>query len=132
MQTIENCEEGLINQMVVLPFRSGRNGPRGDSRSSNKGKCKLLHLGSNNPQHQYMLGAKWLEDCSAEKDLQLPMSQQCNLMAKAVNSILGCIRKSCQKVKGDDPFSLLHTTEATSGALCPFLGSAVGERHELA
>ncbi|GAB0209022.1 mitochondrial enolase superfamily member 1 [Grus japonensis] len=66
----------------------------------NKGKCQVLHLGRNNPRHQYMLGATQLESSFAEKDLEfvvetkLNMSQQCALTAKAANGILGCIRQS--------------------------------------
>jgi len=34
----------------------------------NKGNCKVLHLGRNNPRHQYVLGATQLESSLAEKD----------------------------------------------------------------
>ncbi|GAB0183498.1 hypothetical protein GRJ2_000815100 [Grus japonensis] len=65
-----------------------------------KGKCRVLHLGRNNPMHQYRLGVDLLGSSSAEKDLGVPMdnklsmSQQCALVAKAANGILGGMKKS--------------------------------------
>ena len=65
----------------------------------NKEKYKVLHLGRNNPRHQYILGATQLESSLAGKDLgvlvntKLNISQQCALVAKAA-AILGCIRQS--------------------------------------
>ena len=41
----------------------------GNLMKFNKSKCKVLHLGRNNPMHQYRLGADLLGSSSVEKDL---------------------------------------------------------------
>uniref|UniRef100_A0A8C8S192 Reverse transcriptase domain-containing protein n=1 Tax=Pelusios castaneus TaxID=367368 RepID=A0A8C8S192_9SAUR len=66
----------------------------------NKDKCKVLHLGRKNPMHCYRLGTDRLSSSTVEKDLgvmvdrKMNMSQQCALVAKKVNGILGCISRS--------------------------------------
>jgi len=36
----------------------------------NKAKCKVLHLGQDNPKHRYRLSGKWLES-SPQEDLKV-------------------------------------------------------------
>jgi len=99
----------------------------------NKGKRRVLHLGRNNPMHQYRLGADLLESSSVERDLgvlvdKLTTSQQCALVTKNPTDILGCIKKSVTS-RSREVLLPLCPSEAPSGAPCPVLGSSVQERH---
>jgi len=61
----------------------------------NKGKCRVLHLGRNNPMHQYRLGADLLESSCAARHLgvlvddRLTMSQQCAKAGPQESQALG-------------------------------------------
>jgi len=62
--------------------------------------CKDEHLERNIPKYQCSLGTDLLGSSPAEKDLDVPVnnrlaiSQKCALVAKKVNGILSCIKKS--------------------------------------
>ena len=63
----------------------------------NEGKCRVQHLGKNNPRHQYKLGTALLESSEGERDLRIlvdswmTMSQHCAPVAKKAGGILRCI-----------------------------------------
>ena len=63
-------------------------------------KCKVLHIGNNNPCRRYMMKGKRLEDVDEEKDLgvlvdsELKFHKQTAAAVKKANCSLGLIKKS--------------------------------------
>ncbi|GAB0178098.1 mitochondrial enolase superfamily member 1 [Grus japonensis] len=97
----------------------------------NKGKCRVLHLGKNNPKQQYRLGVDLLGSSTAEKDLGVlvihePAMCPCGQEGQWYP---GVHSEECgQQVGGGYSPPLLCPGEATTGILCPVLGSPVQER----
>ena len=70
----------------------------------NESKCKVVHYGPNNPNHQYILNNTTLESCNIEKDLGVTFDNNLkftthvnNITAKA-NSRLAIIRQTMHDI----------------------------------
>lgn len=123
----------IVDQTVVLPFRGSLlvwgNGERGISWRPQR-EMVILHLGRDNPMHQYRLGTDGMESCFQEKIHESwPWSssvslEQRNLKASwAVSrlaSAAGWGRRSCPSTQAQWD---------ASGGTCPLLGYPVSERH---
>ena len=63
-------------------------------------KCKIMHIGRNNPCFQYLMNGTILESTDEEKDVgvlihkSLKPSKQCTLSAKKANQVLGQITRA--------------------------------------
>ena len=66
----------------------------------NESKCKVLHIGSNNPKFNYSMNGVWLEGSEVEKDLgvfvdsKLKFSKQCLDARNKANRMLGFISRN--------------------------------------
>ncbi len=68
--------------------------------SFNANKCKIMHFGNKNPQHEYFMNGVKLETVSEEKDLgvwvqdTLKPSKQCEKAASAAHGMITQIGRS--------------------------------------
>ena len=66
----------------------------------NATKCKVMHLGYNNPKHRYVLNSHTLDISTCEKDLgvhvdnQLKFHEHTAAATKTANQVLGVIKKA--------------------------------------
>ena len=98
----------------------------------NVGKCKILHLGRNNPHYEYTMNGIKIAVTETEKDLgiwfdiTLKPSLQCELAAKKANQMLGMISKSFHYRTKGTLIPLYKTVvrpllEFSAAAWCPWL-----------
>jgi len=66
----------------------------------NVSKCKILHVGKNNPRHNFFMNGAQLSESEEEKDLgvlvnkSLKPTSQCSEAARKANFILGSISRA--------------------------------------
>ncbi|GAB0206115.1 cAMP-dependent protein kinase inhibitor alpha [Grus japonensis] len=79
----------------------------------NKAKCKVLHVGQRNPEHNYRLGREWIESSPEEKDLGVLADEKLNMSRQKANCVLGCVSSSVTSRYGQKIF-LFFSSHAVS------------------
>lgn len=81
----------------------------------NENKCKVMHIGKNNSNYNYMLKNKTMDITIKEKDLgitisnDLKFSDQCNIAYNKANKILGMVSRNFS-YKTKETVKLLYTS----------------------
>jgi len=95
----------------------------------NKAKCKVLHMGQDNPKHKYRLDKEWIESSCEEKDLGVlvdekpNITRQCVLTAQNANFILGFIKRGVASRLREGILPLYCSDQTPHGVLCPLVSS---------
>ena len=98
----------------------------------NKDKCKVMHIGLNNPQVEYTMDGLKLEEINEERDLGIIMqddlkcTKQCAKAVNTANKLLGMIKRNFSNLNQQIVLSLYKTLvrphlEYCIQAWCPHL-----------
>jgi len=95
-----------------------------------KAKCKVLHVGWDNPKHKYRLGREWLESSPQEKylgvlvDEKLNMTGSVHLQPRKPTVSWAASREAWPAGRGGDFAPLFHSRDTPPGVLHPALEPA--------
>ena len=90
----------------------------------NEGKCKVMHIGKNNPQSSYCIGDSVLQETKKEKDLGLlvtsdmKITEQVASAAAVANSMLRRISAHLHMFGWGHTFSTLQSSCSSSNGIC--------------
>ena len=92
----------------------------------NKAKCKVFHLGQSSPRHKHRLREELIERSPVEKNLR-SWRMKSSMKSSGLHQWRG--GRGGQQEEGGNFPPLLCPWEASSGVLCPSLGSPVEKEY---